>query len=166
MTEHNGEDSIAVGHETTDAEIGVLVRFAIFLTVFCVLVAALMVGFHQYLAAREATLKRSRYPLAEGVERSLPPPPRLQTYPFADLKSLRREEQRLLDRYEWVDKKAGLVRIPVDRAIEVLAAQGLPHRTAAPQAESPDVEGKPSAQGEGGAPPAGQQPPAEGAPPQ
>jgi len=126
-----------VGHEETDAEIGPLVRFAIFLTVLTLGTAALTVGFYKYLDARERAEKAPRYPLTVGVERPLPPAPRLQTYPFDDVKDLRREEARLLEHYQWVDKNAGTVRIPVDRAIELLAAKGLPHRAAPAAAPAP-----------------------------
>jgi len=132
MTEHNTHDS--VGHEETDAEIGPLVRSAIFLTLLMLITAALTVGFYKYLDAREQSEKRPRYPLAEGVARPVPPLPRLQTFPFDDVKGLRREEAKLLDHYAWVDKNAGTVRVPVSRAIELLAEKGLPHRAAAPAA--------------------------------
>ena len=62
----------------------------------------------------------------------MPPAPRLQTYPFDDVKAFRREEAKLLDHYSWIDKNAGTVRIPVSRAIELLAGKGLPHRAAPP----------------------------------
>ena len=135
MTEHNTHDS--VGHEETDAEIGPLVRSAIFLTLLTLVTAALTVGFYKYLDAREQREKAPRYPLAAGVTRPLPPLPRLQTYAFDDVKGLRREEAKLLDHYAWVDKNAGTVRVPVSRAIELLAARGLPHRAAV--AEAPAV---------------------------
>ena len=75
-----------MGHEETDADIGPLVKFAIFLTVFTLVTAALTAGFYKYLDSREQAEKRPRFPLAQGVERPLPPTPRLQTYPFDDLK--------------------------------------------------------------------------------
>jgi hypothetical protein len=118
-----------VGHEEADAEVGPLVRFAIFLTLVTLVCAALTVGFFKYLDAREQAEKARRYPLTAGVERPLPPLPRLQTFPFDDVKGLRREEAKLLEHYTWLDKNAGTVRIPVERAIELLAAKGLPHRT-------------------------------------
>ncbi|HXE79411.1 MAG TPA: hypothetical protein VNK41_01555 [Vicinamibacterales bacterium] len=140
MTEHhphhrNDEplpDPVAVGHETSDAQAGPIVKFLILLAVTCLAVAGLMVVFHNYLERREASEKVSRYPVAAGRERPLPPPPRLQTEPFGDIKELRRAERRLLDRYEWVDRNAGTVRIPIDRAMEILAERGLPHRAETP----------------------------------
>jgi len=98
------------------------------LAVVTVSVAAIVVVFYNYLESREAREKPARYPMAAGSARPLPPPPRLQTYPFQDVKELRQEEGRLLHTYEWVDKNTGTVRIPIERAIEVLAERGLPYR--------------------------------------
>jgi len=121
-----------VGHETADADIGPLIKFAIFLALTTLVCAAICVGLYKYLDQREAREKAGRYPLAAGLARPLPPPPRLQNYPFYDLKALRGDENRVLEHYGWVDKNAGVVRIPVERAIDVLAEKGLPYRTAAP----------------------------------
>jgi hypothetical protein len=128
MSEHDTYNH--VGHEETDADIAPLVKFAVFLTVLTLVTAALTAGFYKYLDSREQVEKASRYPLTQGIERPLPPAPRLQTYPFDDLKGFRHEEARLLEHYSWIDKNAGTVRIPVSRAIELLAEKGLPHRAA------------------------------------
>ena len=73
--------------------------------------------------------KAARYPLAAGQARAAAAaaaPAELSVRrPASDL---RREEERLLDHYEWVDKNAGIVRMPIERAIDVLAAKGLPYR--------------------------------------
>jgi hypothetical protein len=122
------EETVAAGHELTDAEAGPVLRFLAFLAVVIVGVAAIVIVFYNYLESREAREKPARYPMAAGSARPLPPPPRLQTYPFQDVKDLRQEERRLLETYEWVDKNAGVVRIPIERAIEVLAERGLPYR--------------------------------------
>jgi hypothetical protein len=130
MSAHHAPDVDLIGHEETDAEIGPLVRFAIFLTLITVVISVLIVGFYKFLDSREAAEKAPRYPMAAGVERPLPPPPRLQTYPFDDVKVLRKEEAKLLEHYQWINKDAGTVRIPIDRAIELLTERGLPHRAA------------------------------------
>ena len=65
MSEHNTHD--VVGHEETDADIGPLVRFAIFLAVLTLVTAALTVGFYKFLDSREQAEKAPRYPLAQGV---------------------------------------------------------------------------------------------------
>ena len=49
----------------------------------------------------------------------MPPEPRLQTNPREDLSELRASEDELLDSYGWVDKNAGVVRIPIDEAMKL-----------------------------------------------
>jgi hypothetical protein len=51
----------------------------------------------------------------------LPPAPRLQVDEAADLKELRDRETSLLTSYQWLDKANGVVRIPIDRAIDLEA---------------------------------------------
>jgi hypothetical protein len=50
-----------------------------------------------------------------------PPSPRLQANPAADLAAERRREEGMLEGYAWVDRKQGIARIPVQRAMEILA---------------------------------------------
>jgi hypothetical protein len=66
------------------------------------------------------------------AERSAPPPV-LQTNPMTDLRSLRAREDSTLETYGWIDRKAGVIRIPIERAIELTAERGL--RARAPQEE-------------------------------
>lgn len=40
------------------------------------------------------------------------------------LEEIRRNENAMLFRYEWVDREAGTVRIPIDRAMDVLSERG------------------------------------------
>lgn len=54
--------------------------------------------------------------------------PVLQIDPVGDLKAYKAQQDELLNSYGWVDKEAGVARIPVERAIELIAEQGLPHR--------------------------------------
>jgi hypothetical protein len=55
------------------------------------------------------------------------PMPRLQTdNGMSDLAVLHQHEDLLLDHYTWVDQSKQTVRIPIDRAMELLAQQGLP----------------------------------------
>ncbi len=47
------------------------------------------------------------------------------------MNKVRAEERALVENYAWVDQKAGIARIPVGRALEILAERGLP-KVAAP----------------------------------
>ena len=150
MAHHQHQDDeplpppAAVGHETSDAQAAPIIKFLVFLGVVTIVVAGLVVLFYNYLERREAQEKTARYPLAAGRARPLPPTPRLQTYPFDDIKDLRRQQQQPLQGYEWVDRNTGVVRIPIDRAMDLIAERGLPHRE--PPAASSD-EAAPSGSG-------------------
>jgi hypothetical protein len=47
--------------------------------------------------------------------------PRLQRAPERDLADLRAREEQLLHSAEWIDPKAGVARIPIEAAMELLA---------------------------------------------
>jgi hypothetical protein len=42
---------------------------------------------------------------------------------------LRRHEDEILNSYGWVDQKAGVVRIPIDKAMDLLVQKGLPTKS-------------------------------------
>jgi hypothetical protein len=55
-----------------------------------------------------------------------PPPPRLQVEPKADLERLHSYERGKLQTFGWVDRDRQIARIPIDRAMQLLAERGLP----------------------------------------
>jgi hypothetical protein len=55
-----------------------------------------------------------------------PPEPRLQGNPQVDMKQMLVEEDAVLHHYGWVDPDRGVVRIPIERAIELAGGRGLP----------------------------------------
>ena len=123
------------GHETTDVNVWAVGKFAIGLVVVCVVSIGMLFGLLKFFQSREETS------VANTVEPTkLFPQPQLQKTPILDLKAIRAEEDKLLNGYAWVDAPKGVVRIPVDRAIEVLAKRGLPSRSA--PAATPEVQKK------------------------
>ena len=63
------------------------------------------------------------------------PSPRVQTDDGnQDVADLHAREDLLLEHYSWVDQSQGKVRIPIDRAIHLLAQRGLPVAAAAEHA--------------------------------
>lgn len=54
--------------------------------------------------------------------------PQLQTHPDTDLQVYLNQQRKILDSYGWVNRKDGVVRIPIQRAMDVLLQQGLPVR--------------------------------------
>lgn len=60
---------------------------------------------------------------------NLPPLPRLQPDPHAALIQLRNREDSVLTRYGWVSKDSALVRVPIERAMQlVIEKKMLPSR--------------------------------------
>ena len=59
------------------------------------------------------------------------PAPQLEVNERTELNSERLREEDALSTYGWVDQGAGKVRIPIDRAMDLLAQRGLPVRSGA-----------------------------------
>jgi hypothetical protein len=69
------------------------------------------------------------------------PAPRLQETPYDDVQMYLQAQQRALHQYGWVDRQRGVVHIPIERAMEIVAERGLPPVTGAPT----PVEAQPGA---------------------
>src|SRR5690242_1573095 len=113
---HGGE-----GHERRDVNVGAIVKWGIgvfLLTVFTMLAIWPLMRFYETREARESA---PASPLARSYGPVEPPAPRLQIDPKADIAKLRDTEQKVLESYGWVDRAQGAVRIPIDRAMTLLA---------------------------------------------
>jgi hypothetical protein len=131
VAEAQGDRSQAerLGYEPVDVNIARLLWIALGWSIFVGLAALALTG----LVVLFETLRppSSASPLAR-VE-ILPPEPRLEANPKVVLDQVRRREDQLLNGYAWVDRDAGIARIPIDRAMAVLAERGWPK----PPAQSP-----------------------------
>jgi hypothetical protein len=74
-------------------------------------------------------------PEATAGRQGAPPGPLLQAAPVEDMDAMHAAEKLALEHAGWVDRGRGTVRVPIDVAIDVLAARGLPHPTTTPLAE-------------------------------
>jgi len=108
------------GHETRDVSFRAIVWGTIGVGILIGFTVAAMYGLLAFFAQREARLSPPASPLARTYGRHEPPAPRLQTHPIRDLEALRAEESRLLDGYAWVDREGGTVRIPIERAMDLM----------------------------------------------
>jgi hypothetical protein len=129
MDEHkpNFEDP-QLRHETHDPVARYLVYFII--AVGILVVAGLLVSWgtldffksHQKYAPPNSALT---------AHRPVQPPagiPQLQAHPASDLQRYLKHEREILNTYGWVDRKDGIVRIPIQRAMSILLKNGLPVR--------------------------------------
>jgi len=118
-----------LGYEPSDADARTLVGWAVGLFIVLVLSVIATVVFFDAMSAYARRHDPAVSPLA-ATERSTPPEPHLSSDEPQDLAAARREEEQVLETYDWVDKSKGVVRIPVDRALELVAKEGLPSRSA------------------------------------
>jgi hypothetical protein len=68
----------------------------------------------------------TRLPKGDPTQRF--PAPKLQPDPVADLNKFRASVEQRLNSYGWTDQKAGVVHIPIERAIDLMSEKGLPTR--------------------------------------
>jgi len=66
--------------------------------------------------------------LANAPGPTLPPEPLLEAVPGQQWQQLRSNDADTLNTYGWVDQKAGIVHIPIERAMQMIIQQGLPTR--------------------------------------
>jgi hypothetical protein len=115
-------------HEESDVNIRAILGFGVALVVVAAVVHLLIYVLFGYFTSRENAKVPSEYPLAAAAGDRVPPEPRLQINPRQDLADLRAKEDELLGSYGWVDRNAGVVRIPIDAAMKLTLERGLPVR--------------------------------------
>jgi hypothetical protein len=144
QTEHGG-------YERQDLQSSGVLYFLLSLVVAVALSLLGLRGVYAYLDHRARAAQPAVNPLvtnvpedtrhiAPGYPQEAFPNPRLEVDERGQLNGIRLDEEKILYSYGWVDEKAGTVRIPIDRAMDLIAQRGLPVR---PQgAVSADPAGK------------------------
>lgn len=125
MDESNPHPGVpAEGHEESDASIPGIALTAAGLAVTVALVYLLVSGIFWYLAEHPLSTPRPN-PMAETNQQQFPPQPRLEVHPTIEIQELRSDEDKILSTYGWTDKEKGVVRVPIDRAMELQLEAGL-----------------------------------------
>jgi hypothetical protein len=132
------------GHEHSDANVWVIVKFGLWLAISAVVISAGM-GLLFGLFVKESEQTTQEFPLAVDQEPRLPTPPRLQPFPVNEFYEFRQHEDAILKNYGWVDKEAGVVRMPISEAMRLAVERGLPARAPQPAAtpDQPDGQATP-----------------------
>lgn len=91
----------------------------IFIAILTGAVIVVMIVIRLLIAGFDAVREEAPPPAFE-TQAELPPPPRLQEKPAVDLEDLREREQRRLHEYGWIDREKGVVRLPIERAMELM----------------------------------------------
>jgi hypothetical protein len=134
------------GHEHTDANVWIIVKFGIWLAISAVVIHVGL-GFLFALFVKQSEETIHEFPLA-GQEHRLPAAPRLQQFPENEFHDFRLREEAVLHQYGWVNKETGVVRMPIEQAMRLTVERGLPARAAqapvpAQPAAAPPAEAAP-----------------------
>ncbi len=145
---HQSEASVREGYEVTDASVGGIMVFLIglFVSVGVFFVLCFVMGkvinngliradgpTNKWAAQNQIAPTKSIRSGPQLEQEQLAklsqqfPTPRLETDDGnQDLMQLHEREDLLLNYYSWVDRSKGTVRIPIERAMEIIAQHGLP----------------------------------------
>jgi hypothetical protein len=111
-------------HEEKDVDVKSMFLVAVILFLSGGLIFFATWGLMRFLVARQNRQEIARPPTAQGSV--LFPPPRLEAHPGLDLQNLRAVEGDRLNSYGWIDRSAGVARMPIDRAMQLILERGLP----------------------------------------
>jgi hypothetical protein len=165
-TENEHEHSVEhihnpdVGHETSDVNVRGIAGFGAGLALCTVLVCLVLYGMFVLLRkgftgtpVNVNALTGTREPLPPSAEAAAKifPEPRLQVDYYSDLDEVRADWDEHLNTYGWLDKNAGVVHIPIDKAMQLVLQRGLPVRSSQPQTFAKAPGHKPAKPGAGSA---------------
>ena len=126
-----------VSHEVRDVNVFQISAFGIGLLLACIVTLFAMWVMFRFLFEREDEKNLNNPAAAMMKERQIQPPePRLQAEPRVELKDLRADEDAILHSYGWIDPDKGIVRIPIDQAIDIVSQKGLPSKPSPAGVES------------------------------
>jgi hypothetical protein len=130
----HGERNPELEFEHQDLSPGAVYAFLTGLAVAGILIYFVLWGLYHYLDAYQRSHQPPQNPLvqAESDTRHVRPQqiqkfpqPRLEKNERVEINDFLLKEEQTLDSYGWVDQKAGVVRIPIDRAMQLIAQRGL-----------------------------------------
>ena len=124
------------GYEREDLSPKGVFSFLAGLAIFILVVHLGLTGIFHLMESRQKAIQPQLNPLVRTTEadtRKISPDevksfaePRLETDEVGQLTRQRENEEKTLNTYGWVDQKAGVAHIPIDRAMELIAQRGLP----------------------------------------
>jgi hypothetical protein len=142
------------GYERSDIGVAGVLYFLAGLAVAGVLIHFVVTGLYSYLEKRSEAGQVPVSPLVTNapadtrhISRDYPqgafPNPKLEEDERGQLNDIRLKEEQTLSTYDYIDQKAGTVRIPIDRAMDLVAQRGLPVRTQAVPGSTPAAPSTP-----------------------
>ena len=123
-------DNVEVVHEESDVNVSAILRYGVGLVVVAAIVHLFLWWLLGVYERQNDRAQTHVFPMAAGQRDRLPPSPRFQENPQEELQELRAKQKALLEGYGWVNKEAGVARIPIEDAMKMVVERGLPTREA------------------------------------
>src|ERR1022692_470671 len=128
------------GFERQDLQVSGILYFLLTIVVVMAICLLGLRGVYAFLDRREKALQPPVNPLrtnlpedtrhmAPGYPQGAFPNPKLEEDERGQLNGIRLNEEKTLYSYGWIDEKAGTVRIPIERAMDLIVERGLPVRS-------------------------------------
>ena len=128
MAEHHTPTN--PGYEVSDVSTPPIWKFLAYL--FLITFGSIGWMYAMFVALKSYNEAQDVAPTTMEQQRMLPTGTRLQVNEPQDLKTYRAKEAEAISSYAWEDKSVKVVRIPVARAMEIVAEKGLPKFEVAP----------------------------------
>jgi hypothetical protein len=132
-------DNPEVVHEESDVDVRTIIWFGVGLAAVALTVHVFLWWLQGFYASASQRSQTVAYPMAAGQQDQLPPEPRLQNNPQQELRELKARQYGVLEGYGWVNKEAGIARIPIADAMRAVVQRGLPARATPPATAAQDA---------------------------
>ncbi len=125
------------GFEREDLSSRSVMYFMAGLAIFAAVIYVIVFGMYRFLDTYEKANQPAISPLVtpQADTRTMTventksfPQPRLEENERNQLRSVIQDQDRKIATYDWVDKNRGIVKIPIERAMDLLVQRGLPVR--------------------------------------
>lgn len=130
---------IPPGYEVLDTNPAAVFKVGLVLVVITVVTMFGVWYFVAWLDSLRGDPKATVPALQRDMDRALPPGPRLQVNPAAEMATFHAQEQAILDSYGWVNEDEGVVRVPISVAMDMVLEKGLPTEVVATSASMPAI---------------------------
>jgi len=110
-------------HERSDLKTAALLKVVVALILTVAIIAAAVWWMYGYVRRQDEArdVRRTLIPAPSPV----PAEPRLQVDPAQEYVKFKQEQDQVLNSYGWVSRETGRVRIPIERAMGLVAERGV-----------------------------------------
>jgi hypothetical protein len=143
MDKHHHDSAAAPRYETRDTQPSGVYKFLVVMAVALIASGLICWAMFRFFTANVVDNPASDSPFAET--RQLPLGPQLQVNPREDWLKFRQQQEQSLQTYAWENRTAGMARVPIAVAMDLLVKKGVPVQPGAQ--EVPAETAKPVTEG-------------------